>query len=403
MPIRAHEPRFTVSTSKTVVERMEPRNAARLSAWMLLSALTLLVASCGGSSGGGFNPPPPPSAKEALYLSTALSSGQILTYIFDTGSGTVGAPTPVAGPPSGRDMKIYPGGTFLYVSDFDSGSVFGFSIDRSTGLLTRLSGSPFSLPNRSGNGGPIAIDPGGKFLFSSTAGGAIGSFTINSQTGFLTPGPATAIQDNNVPNQLLVDPTGKFLVASNHVDASGNNYSVFSIDPRNAVLTVAPGSPFTIGQNTGPRQILFNSAGSVLYAALSNSEQVAALEFDSATGRLLAIQGSPYPAGMLPMSIALLPSGAFLYAGNNGAGTISEFSVNSTTGGLTPGSIVQVGNPTFLDIDSSGQFLLIIGTSLNSLTIERINPTTGSLTLLNNTNFPASSSVTGASFLVPLQ
>ena len=299
-------------------------------------------------------------------------------------------------------MKLYPGGKFLYISDFNSGSVYAYSINQSTGALTAVSGSPFSSPAHFGNGGPIAIDPAGKFLFSSNSVGAIVSFTINAQTGVLMPGVAQVITDSNQPIFLLVDPTGKFLVASNHADTSGGGFSVFSIDSTTAVLTPVSGSPFTFFQNTGPQQIVLNSSGTVLDAALSNSQQVAALDFDSTTGKLTAIQGSPYPAGLLPQDIALLPSGTFLYAGNNGAGTISEYSVDTSTGELTHKSDVQAGNPTFLDIDSSGQFLLVVGESANTLSVYKIDATTGVLTLSNTTNPPAGSGVRSISQLLPL-
>lgn len=380
----------------------DSRNSCRLVAWLLVSLLGLLAAACGGghSSGGQ----PQPSAKSALYLSTGLSPNSILTYVFDSATGTVGSPIPpIAGPPAGIDIKIYPGGKFLYVSDFNSDSIFAYSINQSTGALTTVSGSPFVFPGHSGNGGPIAIDPAGRFLFSSSAAGAIVSFTVNPQTGFLTPGAAPVINDNNQPMFLLVNPSGKFLIASNHAGSSGGGFSVFSINSTTAVLTAVSGSPFTFFQNTGPEQIVLNSAGTVLYAALSISKQVAALDFDSTTGRLTVIQGSPYPAGLLPQRLALLPSGAFLYVGNNAAGTISEYRVNASTGALALAAEVQVGNPAFLDIDSSGQFLLIVGESSNTLSVYKIDATTGSLTLSSNTNLPAGSGVRSVSLLLPLQ
>ena len=377
-------------------------NSLRLIAWVMLSLLSVLPVACGGGNSSG-GPPPPPSAKAALYLSTGLSPNSVLTYVFDTGTVTVGSPTPVAGPPAGIDMKIYPGGKFLYISDFNSGSVYAYSINQSTGALTAVSGSPFSFPGHLGNGGPIAIDPAGKFLFSSNAAGAIVCFTINAQTGVLMPGVAQVITDNNQPIYLLVDPTGKFLIASNHSDSSGGGFSVFSIDGTSGTLAAVSGSPFTFFQNTGPQQIVLNSGGTVLYAALSNAKQVAALDFDPATGKLTSIQGSPYPAGILPQSLALPPTGTFLYAGNNGAGSVSTYAVDTSTGGLTDKGEVQVGNPTFLDIDASGQFLIIAGESSNTLSIYKIDSTTGTITLSNNTNLPAGSGVRSMSQLLPLQ
>ena len=372
-------------------------------AWLLIATFSLLAAACGGGSSSVIiNPPPPPSAKDALYISTGLTPNSLLTYVFDTSAGTLGSPTTIAGAPAGIDTKVYPGGTFLYVSDFNSGSIFAYSINRSNGALTAVAGSPFSFLGHTGNGGPIAIDPAGKFLFNSNASGAIVSYTINSQTGVLTPGTAPVVNDGNQPIYLLADPMGKFLIVSNHSDSSGRNYSVFSIDSTTGVLTQVSGSPFTIGQNTGPQQIVLNSNETVLYAALSNSKEVNAVNFNSTTGALTAFQGAPYPAQSMPTSLALLSSGQFLYAGNNGAGTVSEYSVNTTTGALTPGNVAQVGNPTFLQVDSSGQFLIIVGESSNTITVDKINSTSGDITLLSTTHL-ANMAGTRSIALVPLQ
>jgi len=390
--------------------RQVARKSVRLLLGIIVTGAWLVASSCasGGSSssggGGGGGGTPTPSAKDALYLSSGASSGQVLTFVFDTGSGTVGSPVSIAGPGAGIDIKVYPGGSFLYVSDFNTGSVYAYSINGSTGALTPVSGSPFSHSGLNGHGGPMAINPAGTYLFLSDSGGTIVSFTINSQSGLLMPNTAAGpVSDSHQPGYLLVDSTGKFLIASNSADSSGQNYSVFSINSSTGVLIEATGSPFTFGQNTKPEQILLNSGNSVLYAALSNSQQVNAINFDANTGRLTAIQGAPYAAGAMPTSIALSPSGAFLYAGNLGADTVQQYPVNASTGALTVGNIFQAGNPSFLDIDPSGQFLLIVGESAGTLQVLRVNSTTGALTPGNTTNLPAGANVRAASYLVPLQ
>lgn len=378
------------------------RKWAHLSIGMVVAAAWLSASSCGGGSSSN-GPPPPPSAKEALYLSSGASAGQVIAFVFDTATETVGSPMFIAGPAAGIDIKVYPGGTFLYLSDFNTSSVYAYSINRSSGALTPVSGSPFNHPSLGEHGGPIAIDPGGKYLFSSDASGTIVSFTIDSQTGVIKPNAARSVNDSHLPVYLLVDSTGRFLIASNHADSAGQNFSVFSIDPSTGVLIEIPGSPFTFGVDTQPKQILLNSGNSVLYAALSNSQQVNAIDFDSGTGKLTAIQGAPYPAGAMPTSIALAPSGAFLYAANTGADTVSEYGVDASTGALTPGNAVHAGNASFLDFDSSGRFLLIVGEDSGTLSVFKVDLTTGTLSPGNITNLPAGANVSAASFLVPLQ
>ena len=53
------------------------------------------------------------------------------------------------------------------------------------------------------------------------------------------------------------------------------------------------------------------------------------------TGRVLAYLGK-VPAGASPEGITVHPSGRFAYAVNHGAGTVSQFTVDALTGGLTP-------------------------------------------------------------------
>jgi 6-phosphogluconolactonase (cycloisomerase 2 family) len=105
----------------------------------------------------------------------------------------------------------------------------------------------------------------------------------------------------------------------------------------------------------------------------------------------------------MPVSVAFSASGAFLYAGNTGAGTVSQYSVNTSTGGLLAVKVSQVGNPSFLDFDSSGKFLLMPGKSSGTLQIFKVDSTTGVLSTGSTTNLPAGTAVTAASYLVPLQ
>jgi len=56
----------------------------------------------------------------------------------------------------------------------------------------------------------------------------------------------------------------------------------------------------------------------------------------AATGALTPVSGSPYRLGQAPMSVAVDPSGKFVYAANAGSNNIMAFTINSSTGGLTP-------------------------------------------------------------------
>jgi 6-phosphogluconolactonase len=48
------------------------------------------------------------------------------------------------------------------------------------------------------------------------------------------------------------------------------------------------------------------------------------------------MSGSPFACGAGPWGAFVHPSGKFLYVTNNGEGTISAYTIDSTSGSLTP-------------------------------------------------------------------
>ena len=67
--------------------------------------------------------------------------------------------------------------------------MFGFSIDKQTGALSPLPGSPFDVGD---NADSVTIDPKNKFLYvTNRSAGRVTGFRLNAATGELTimPGP----------------------------------------------------------------------------------------------------------------------------------------------------------------------------------------------------------------------
>jgi 6-phosphogluconolactonase len=356
-------------------------------------SLCIVLAGCGSHSSMNGSPAPTPTPTPAPLSSEMVyvaGNGQIFGFSFNPNTAVLGTATVTVGPPTACDMTADSAGSFLYVCDFNANAVQGFAINRSTGSLTQISGSPFSLAS-GGNGGALTVDPMRRFLFYTDSFGHIGTFTINSGTGALTP-TAFAVQDSNQPIQFVVDPGSKFLYAANHANFTGSGeFSGFSINA-NGSLTPLPGSPFFAFQaNSQPFGIVMHSTGRFLYSALSNAQRVAAMNVNGTTGVLTSVPGSPFGAGFAPENLALDPSGKFLYVGNIGDGTMSMYTVDQTTGVLTamPGSPLSEGNPSALAVDPSGKFLLITESTIKQLTLFRIDPTTGALTRLGSTPFPS--------------
>ncbi len=181
---------------------------------------------------------------------------------------------------------------------------------------------------------------------------------------------------------LTVDPLDRFVFASD--DTPPGNVLAFTTSSTGA-LTAAPGSPFAtipgfVG-NTQPSQIVTDATGSFVYTGLMATGQVAAFSVDASSGALTPVPGSPFPAGNNPLSLASVNN--FLYVSNFADGTISGYSINPTNGALTAlaGSPFAIhGGP--LVASPFGGFLYTTGSG--GLLAFSVNPQTGALTQIGS-------------------
>ncbi len=135
---------------------------------------------------------------------------------------------------------------FLYIPMGDT-TVEGFSIDRTTGALTAIQGSPFSVAGVTVTADDVATDPAGRFLFVGSEGGPdIWVFTINSSTGALTTTAGSPFTGSLTvaADEMTVDASGTFLYAGQTDPTLG--VAGFSIDQTTGALT-SLGSAFALG------------------------------------------------------------------------------------------------------------------------------------------------------------
>ncbi len=355
----------------------------RLTSHLVLVGCLSLSLSCGGGSNnvtsGGGNPGSggggnPPSTTEILYASDFGDS--LFAFTIDASTGALTKTATATIPASTVDtssIAVTPSGNFLYATTGTSGiSTYSTS---SSGTLSLISGSPF--PNSTTQGiSSLTVDPNGPFLYASyesgPSNGVIG-FAMGT-TGALTSipgGPFSSPGNGGPPVKMAIDPTGKFLYASASFDdvlvTGGFNIWGFIIDSQTGVLTSMPGSPFATRGNSQPQGIKVDPSGKFLYVALSNSNSIAAFTINSTTGALVAAPGSPFATGpgqfTQTSELTIAPSGKFLYAFNFNGNTIAAFTIDSTNGALTAvaGSPFAV-NPNAqgtLIVDPSGKFLYI--------------------------------------------
>jgi 6-phosphogluconolactonase (cycloisomerase 2 family) len=128
-------------------------------------------------------------------------------------------------------------------------------------------------------------------------------------------------------------------------------------------------------------------SGKFVYKSNTEDDSVAAFAINS-SGALIPIAGSPFAVSR-PFGLALDPVGHFLFVSGwnpnwrSGApkGSVSVFTVNSGTGGLTPatGSLLPVKStpPSRVAVDPSGKFAYVTDSGSGGLMVFAIDESTG--------------------------
>jgi DNA-binding beta-propeller fold protein YncE len=194
-------------------------------------------------------------------------------------------------------IAVDPMGRFLYVSSQYGyqGSLDGFSIDRESGTLTPLAGSPFA----SFLAVAIAIDPEGKHVYVCDQDALVRSYDVDARTGQLVPLPVTAPTGAN-PFSVAIDHQGHLLVG-NWSDGSVSSYV---LDPGTGSPSEAPGSPYPAGD--APHVLAIDASSRFAYINNQGSPTLEVLAIGS-SGELSPMAGSPFAVGEQPTAAVFVP------------------------------------------------------------------------------------------------
>lgn len=319
------------------------------------------------------------------YVSNPVSAGATPNFGVYSLDATAGAFTPIPNSPFAADTSVgcfefEPSGKFAYALSLWSGpgSLVGYARDSTTGQLTELPWSPMTVGDSPSG---LAIDPIGQYLYfvnleiNTGKPSNIAGYSINPNTGALTLIPGMPINvSNTVTSVAVVHPSANFAYISH---GGGNTIDVYSIDRATGTLTLVPGA--TVTTDINPSALVFSVDGRFAYmsAAINSSGNVngggtiATYSVDSSTGKITLVKTTP--AGTLPNSLTVDPSGQFLYCTDNwnyirifqiqSDGTPSyvrsvETRTSPTSIAILPGSEPAVYSPGSLFVTTSGDSLL---------------------------------------------
>jgi len=317
-----------------------------------------------------------------------------LVVLLDAGCGgnpTPPSPTPAACVPASKPE-------FSYV--LTGYAVSMYKVDSCTGTFTAT--TPASIAT--GYASPqqfaeqMVVDPLGRFAYvanlvsNASDLSTISMYTINSTTGVLTPTTPATVPTGWFPQGIAIDPLGRFVYTANTDDSS---VSMFTINQSTGVLTpTTPASVSTMIQGeflSIPAFLTVDPTSRFLYVSASDSDgaTISMFTINQTTGFLTPTSPATVPTAGIPFQVVVAPSGKFAYVVNNLAGgddnlAVSQYTVDSATGVLTENSSygVSAGNaPTAIAVDPTSKFAYVVNRLDNTVSMFSIDPNTGNLTL----------------------
>jgi 6-phosphogluconolactonase len=332
----------------------------------------------------------------------SADSNGVLTQItgspFATGGGGTG------GGALGPARITVAGGKFLYASNGGTHNISAFSINPTTGLLTPITGSPFSDSASAGMGTiSLAASPNGQFLFEGVdSNTTIVTFSIGTD-GSLTE--LSSVMLPSPPAGMKVSGDGKYLAVSMQNLGIFGSVAMFSIAANGALTMINAPLP-GMGPMGSLSDVDIDCAGSNVFAGTLTSGSATVDVFSIGAGGVLSpAPGSPFSAGPGSNSIvAILSSNdKFLFVSDQGDGLITVFNVNS--GALTaitgsPFAAGGGGTPAGMATDQGGTILYVAGMSnlIHAFTIAADGTLTEAIGSPFSTNQPTGQLISLAAF-----
>jgi len=270
---------------------------------------------------------------------------------------------------------------FAYTVNQTSNTMSEFSINPATGQLTPLgqttsvTGSPLAL----------AISPFWKFAYvvrnTAPSSAGLAGFLIDAVTGLLAPTPTPVFGTGTSPQDVTIESTSRFLYVANQ-----NQVWRYQIDTTTGNLGA---QVTTANAGINPVAVTTDPTGQYTYAVNRDSNSATGYTIDSTTGNLSQIGVASPVVGTTPQAIVIDESGQFAYVALTGTtpGTIAGLRILAGSG--LNGQLQSLGNPTTagiapvnLAVDPLGKWLFVTNSGDGTLSVYRINKSSGSLTLV---------------------
>lgn len=203
------------------------------------------------------------------------------------------------------DQSAYnPGGTAT--STANPGWVFGFAAS-SSGGVSAASGSPYEAGVKPTG---LAADPTNRFVYvTDYASNELIGYSIESRyaLSFLLNGP---FKTGNEPQAIAIDQRGKYIYVANALDSSVSAYEIdLSTGTPSAAINVTGAS--TNSTDAEPVAIAVDaSLGRFVYTANKLGNSISGFQLNPNTGALSPTLNTPYPSSAAPTAVITVPHGS---------------------------------------------------------------------------------------------
>jgi len=155
-----------------------------------------------------------------------------------------------------------PSSSFVYVTDYVQNQVYANQVQTSNGnLSTSITGGVTGQGYPTGGNGPrnVIVDPRGQYVYiANSVAGTIAGFTLNKSTGALASISGSPYNAGTTPLCLGVEPLqGEFLYAVNQLSGS---VSAYKLTGNTGQLSGVPNQPFQISSNSGSAPVCLATA-----------------------------------------------------------------------------------------------------------------------------------------------
>jgi len=273
----------------------------------------------------------------------------------------------------------FAGPTIVYVSESDEKRIAVYSVDESTGELTRqsaleLSGAPGSLSINAAkthlyasvrtekafasipidaatgalaapvyapsgaNAAYVQVDASGQWLLGASY--SEGVVTVSRiEKGIVAGPPIQTVETGKRAHCIRLDAANRFAFVPHVMDL--NKVEQFRFDPATGQLSSNTPPHLSGGEGQGPRHMQFHPNGRWAYLVNEQGQSVSHCDYDAASGTLKlreTVTTTPPDWDKSKGSCAdihVSQDGKFVYASNRGHDSLAVFSVHPETGALT--------------------------------------------------------------------